>query len=408
MMRKPYLFLAFLMIALLLAGCSGELPVTGTEPAQVTQPTEDPRIPITVWASQEDMNDQTSWIPAMCQAFLEENPQWDIRIRYGVCEAEDIARYGAGESETPADVFLFSANQLELLQTAGMLAPLSADAAAAMKEEVFPLAVSAVTAGDGRVYGFPYCMEAPLLYYDKHVFSESDTQCLDTMLESGRVYLDLSDPLLLTSFYSAAGGSFRPDEIQLGSDAGAAATDYLARLAANRNLESGRADHGVDRLLNGGVGAVIAGPDYASCISAVLGENYGVSRLPSILLQGSAVPLPSLVKIGAIGVNPNSSQPEIAMALAEYLSGGPSQRSNLEKHFAIPTNLSVMEDAALGANPAVQAERSALDGAIPFPGVLNESRLQLLNEMGAAIAEQRVTAANAGDAADKLWQNLNR
>ena len=120
------------------------------------------------------------------------------------------------------------------------------------------------------------------------------------------------------------------------------------------------------------------------------------------------MPLPSLVKIGAIGVNPNSSQPEIAMALAVYLSSGPSQRSNLEKHFAIPTNLSVMEDAAPGANPAVQAERSALDGAIPFPGVLNESRLQLLNEMGAAIAEQRVTAANAGDAADKLRQNLNR
>ena len=63
-------------------------------------------------------------LAAMCDAFNEAHPEWNITYEYGVC-GEDVAKDEVTKDvDAAADVYMFANDQLPILVEAGAIAEL--------------------------------------------------------------------------------------------------------------------------------------------------------------------------------------------------------------------------------------------------------------------------------------------
>ena len=240
-------------------------------------------ITLTVWGPQEDQANENSWLPAMCRAFAEENPQWNITFRYGVCSEGDAGNTVSADPQDAADVYFFSNDQLGTLRSAGAISRLGGETLDAIKADNPENMVRAVTGEDGNVYGVPFTGNTWFLYYNKSLFSQEDILSLEAMLQKGRVAFPMTDSWYLAAFYLAGGAKFFGADgqdsnagIQLGDNA-AAVTAYLVELAHSIPGCAGA------RLSGGGFGGITihlvkseAAEAYGKRISAAYQQKYGI------------------------------------------------------------------------------------------------------------------------------------
>ena len=128
MKRKRYLALvmAAVMAGGLLAGCgsSGGDSSTGDNSEQGGSD-EAKDVTLTVWGPQEDQAPLGEYeegiLKAMCEAFDEAHPEWNITFEYGVCGEGDARDQVTKDVEEAADVYMFANDQIPKLVEAGAL-----------------------------------------------------------------------------------------------------------------------------------------------------------------------------------------------------------------------------------------------------------------------------------------------
>ncbi len=413
MKKLTALLLSGVMMTTLMTGCGGE-----QKPAADSgkTPAEAQNISLTVWGPQEDQVDENGWLPTMCKKFDEAHPEWNITFKYGVCSEGDAGKNVTADAAAAADVYFFANDQLGTLMQANGIAQLGGKYLEEVKADNTDAMIASVTGTDGGVYGIPFTANTWFMYYDKSVYSEDDVKSLDTMLEKGKIAFPLSNAWYLSAFYVANGGTLFGEDgvdasagIQFGGEQGAAVTKYLARMVKNPNFVNDTDGVGLDGLRSGKISAMFSGSWDAANIQEALGENFGAAQLPTINIDGAAKQLKAFAGSKAVGVNPNSKNPEAAVALAVYLGSGEAQKAHYEMRQIIPCAKSLMEDPTISADIVASAQGNTVaNTAIVQPSIPEMGAYWAPAEaMGKGLVNGEVTVDNAAAKTEDFNKSLN-
>lgn len=347
------LLLALCMVTGLFAGCAktpapdetqGETTGSTGEPtSDSTAAPEAEKMTLKVWSPAEDQNPELgAWLVTMCNQFNELHPEWDITFEYGVCTESDAKKLVPQDIDAAADVFLYSSTGLENLCQANTLAELGGKYREAV-EANYPQSMVDCLIFDEGLYGVPMTTNTYFMYYDKSVFTEEDVLSLDTMLTKGKVAFPLTNGFYLGAFYQANGCEFfgpdgkdREAGIQVGGEKGIAVTNMLVDLVKNPNFIVAQPEDAIAMMREGNCDAYICGTWQAAQTEEILGENYGVAVVPSVLIDGVEKPIRPFTSAKAIGVKSTTAHPEAALNLALYLGGYDAQKAHYEMRGYIP------------------------------------------------------------------------
>ncbi len=366
---------------------------------------------ITVWSPQEDQD--TGWLAQQCDAFNEAHPNWDITFEYGVCPESDAKANITQDVESAADVYMYANDNITDLVANKALSELGGSYLETVQSTNSQAIVDSVTV-DGSVYGFPFTTNTWYMYYDKSVFSEDDIKSLDTMLEKGKVSFPLTNSWYIASFYVANGctlfGDDQMDEaagIDFGGDKATAVTKYLVELNANPNFVLDADGAGVSGLADGTVNAVFTGSWDAENVKAALGDNMGVASLPTVTIDGNECQMKAFAGSKAVGVNPNTENPQVAMSLAAFLTSADAQQSHYAMRNIVPCNTDLLatitDDAVVTAQNKTYDETSITQ---PFVAAMGNYWTPAEN-MGKAIQSGDVTLDNAAEKTEEMNTAMN-
>lgn len=391
------LLLACLMIVGMFAGCGSSK-----------------KIELLVWGPSEDIADG-AWLRQMCDKFNEAHPEWDITFTFETCGEGDAGTNVSKDPTVAGDVYCLASDQIGTLVAANALSKLGGDTADNVKKNNSANIVNSVTY-NGEIYAVPYTNNTWMMFYNKSIFTEDDIKSLDTMLEKGKVAFPLTTAWYFSSFYVAGGGqlfgadgSDADSGITFGGENGTAVTEYLVNLVGNANFVNDANGTGMSGLLDGTIGAMFTGSWDAAKIQKELGDNFGVVSLPTVNINGEARQLKSFAGSKGVGVNPNSKNPEVAVALANFLGSDDAQLAHYEMRNVIPCSVSlqsndtIKQDAVAVAEAATIANTSVVQPLIPEMG----NYWGPAETMGNAIYNGEVTLDNAATETEKFNDSLN-
>ncbi len=190
---KKYLVNGFVLSAstLLLAACGGSNDDTNDSAAAPAgsgdSATEDVKIEgdVKLWVD----TDHISTYKEILEGFSEEYP--DVNVTVSAGSSADAQKDLSKDPSAAADVFMMPHDQVGQMASAGLLYPIDKDADT-IKENNVDSAVEGVT-WDGDIYGYPYGVEAQVLYYNKSVLSEEDVKSWDTLTEKGVIGTNIAE-----------------------------------------------------------------------------------------------------------------------------------------------------------------------------------------------------------------------
>ncbi len=389
----------------------------GEEATEETSAADEEEITATikVWSPSEDQSAENgNWLGTMCDAFNEAHPNWNITFDYGTCGEDKAKEMVTQDPTAAADVYLFANDQLPGLIAANAIAKLGGETESYVKETNSQEIVDSVTV-DGAVYGVPFTTNTWFMYYDKSAFTEDEVKSLDAMLAKDKVSFPLSTAWYNASFFVANGctlfgdGTDNEAGIDFSGDKGAEVTKYLVDLAANPNFVNDDQGSGIAGLRDGSVKAMFSGSwDYAPAKEA-LGDNLGIAVPPTITIGGESKQLKSFAGSKAVGVNPNSQYPQVAVALAKFLGGAEAQQKHYELRSVVPCNTDLLEQEEVKADALVTVQNETFNSvSILQPFVDNMSRYwDPAANFGKSLLNKEVTADNAAEKTEEYNKSLN-
>lgn len=417
-------FLAAAMAVSLLGGCGGAgeeqtaAGGAGTEAGTAADggsTGEAVKATMTVWGPQEDQSQESGeWLQKMCNQFAEEHPEWDLTFEYAVCPESDAKTTVSQDPEGAADVYMFANDHLTTLIASNSIAKLGGATAEYVKTSNSQAIVDSVSV-DGDVYGVPFTSNTWFMYYDKSIFTEDDIKSLDTMLEKGKVSFPVDNSWTLPAFFFAAGctmfgdGTDEAAGVALGGENGKAAADYVIDMIANPNFVNDKDGSGLAGMRDGSVNAMFSGSWSYASVKEILGDNMGVAKLPTANIGGGAKQLKSFAGSKAIGVNPNSDNMQVAVALAQYLASPEAQRAHYEIRNIIPCNEEVLADEVIKNDPVVAAQSATMNETSvlqPFVSKMDNVWKPVEN-FGKALLNHEVTHDNSAEMTDMLSESAN-
>lgn len=390
---------------------------TSEAPAEKTQePDEVQSVSLTVWSPSEDQDPEYGqWLNTMCDQFNELHPEWDIAFNYGVCTESDAKKLVPQDIDAAADVFLFSSTGLENLCQANSLSEMGGKYLETIQEE-YPQVLVDCLNYEGGIYGVPMTTNTFFMYYDKSVFTEEDVSSLEAMLEKGKVAIPMTDGFYLSAFYLGAGCTFFGDEgedreagIELDGENAVAMTNYLVDLVKNENLVIAKPDEAISMMREGKVDAYWCGTWQAAQTEEILGENFGVAQIPSILLDGTETQLRPFSSAKAIGVKSTTEHPQIAIELALYLGGFDAQKAHYEKRNYVPCQNELLEDSKIRQDDVVMVDSSTIEKiAVPRSNFTEMSYFWTPAEsFGAELRDGVITHENAEEKTLSFHESAN-
>lgn len=409
-MKKRYKTIISIVIGTMLVGCSYG---TTSSDSLINEEEEAITATLKIWAPEKELEEE-SWLNQQLSAFQKEHPKWDLTFEKEAVDINDVANVASNALETVADVYMYANSQIPSLLNNQILAEIGGDTYEEIKATNHAVMVDSVSY-DGGLYGVPSSADTWFLYYNTDDFTTKDIQNLDTMLEEERVALPLSDPMFLEAFYIGNGcsvfgidGTSLNANVDFSGDKAYAVTNYLMDLADDRHfVDVSSIDTAISQLENGRVSALIAKADAYNEVQNALGEdNFGIASLPTYTLGDEDIQLKAFVSSEAFGINPNSENLTVAIALAKYLGSKSAQIERYEIEGIVPIYIDDTEDEE---DMHVRAQKNTLAKASimqPFQlGTINY--YASMEFMGNELVEGAVTEENSVEKTDALQANMS-
>lgn len=393
--------------ALACAVSAGLLTACGAGGAGSAGPNSDQeRMTLVVWASQEDQLNENSWLQTMERQFEQDHPEYRITWKNQVVASADAAAIAKQDPTVAADVYTFASDQLGTLLDTGAIGQVSDPSMAQLKRQTEGNAtmLQTVTSKDGNAYGVPLAGNTWFMYYRKSRFTAQDLTSLDAMLAKGKVSFPLTNSWYLPAFYIGAGGTLFGEDgtdaasgVRFGGQTGAEVTDYLVDLRNNPNFVNDKNGSGLAGLKSGAVDVVFTGNWDAATVRANLGDDWGVAKLPSFTLNGRRVQMRAFAGSTVYGWNPYTRHPVAADQLAAFLSGTVSQRRHYEMRSVIPSDVGLASDPDIEKDAVAQAQMDTIaDTSVVQPSIAEMSNFWAPCEnFGNSIYNNEVTHDNA-------------
>lgn len=389
--------------------------------SDVSEETKD--VKLTVWGPQEDqaaIGDYSEGIlKAMCDKFNEAHPEWNITFEYGVCSESDAKDVVTKDINAAADVYMFANDQIPVLVQSGALAQLGGKTVENIESNNDESIINSVKYEDGY-YGVPFTSNTWFMYYDKSKFDDNEVKSLDTMMKKdlGDKVTNFAFPLdnswYISSFYYAAGGTLFGDGTQadqgctFNSDDCKKMTEYLVDLAANPKFSCEKDGSSIAKFKDGTLGAYCSGSWDAEPIKKALGDNFACTQIPTVTINGKEGQMKSFVGSKAIGVNPNCKDPEVAVALADFLGNEECQQIRFDTRQIIPTNIQVAQSEEVVSNEVAQAQTLEIKNAGAVQPLLPEMNnyWKPAETMGKEIIQGDVNKKNAADKTESMTKGI--
>lgn len=389
---------------------SGGTSNTGSDEYQLKESAS-----LKVWASQEDQE----IVKEMVESFKKKYPDTTWNIEFGVVSEADAKSEVLKDTEAAADVFAFASDQLGELQSAGALYKITKNKDRIIADNI-DASINASKVGDD-LYAYPSSSDTYFMYYDKKYLSDEDVKSLETILSKNlggdvvNFSFDMDNGWYNAGFFFAAGAKLfgddgtDPTKCDFNNDKGLLAAKYLISLANNSKFKLTEDDITKADFADRKLGATISGSWNAEDIKKSLGDDFGVTKLPTITFEdGTTTNLGSMANFKLIGINSQTKSPMEAMALADYLTSYECQKIRFEKRSFAPTNKELAGDKdALSSNPVVaaaaeQAQYATLQSTIPQMG----NFWTPAEAFGAAIVNKEITVDNVQERLDKLVESI--
>ena len=267
------------------------------------------------------------------------------------------------------DIFCFAQDQFARLVQAGALAKLGKAASEEVTKANDPSVVAAAKAGED-LYAYPLTADnGYFMYYDKRYIPEEDVDSLEKLIadcEANQKYFAMelqSSAWYLASFFFATGcvSEWKTDETgayisvhdTFNSPEGLIAVKGMKKLLDSPfHLSSSQASE-----FSSNAAIVVTGTWAYADIEKILGENMGVTDLPSFEVDGKEYHIGSYNGCKLMGVKPQEDAVKAAVMhrLARYLSGEECQMQRFEARAWGPSNLVDQQSEAVQSNPGLAA-----------------------------------------------------
>lgn len=186
-------------------------------------------------------------------------------------------------------------------------------------------------------------------------------------------------------------------------------TEYLLDLVKNPNFKIDADGSGLAGMRDGSINAMFTGSWEANAIKEILGDNMGVTSLPTYTLNGEEKQMYAYAGSKAIGVNTHTKYMVQSIELAMYLGSAEAQQLHYELRNVIPCNTELLEDPEIAADPLVQAQNNTFNFTSilqPFVSQMNNCWTPVEN-IGKAIRNGDVTKENAAEQTQAMEDAMN-
>ena len=277
--------------------------------------------------------------------------------------------FGITIVEAGADLYCFAQDQFARLVQAGALMQLGAGASEFVKTNNDPGTVSAATSGDA-IFAYPLTADnGYFMYYDKSVIPEEDVDSLEKLIAdceaAGKnISFELqTSAWYIASFFFGTGcvsewttdddGKFISVHDTFNSPEGLIAAKGMKKLLDSPIHVSSSA--GAD--FASGSAIVVSGTWDYDTVSQILGDNFGVTDLPSFEVDGVEYHLGSFNGCKLMGVKPQTDAVKGAALnqLAQYLTGEQGQMERFEALGWGPSNVADQVSEAVQNNETLAA-----------------------------------------------------
>ena len=375
--------LCFALVAIMLlslAACGSKTEETTAKPGGDTPESAlAGTYKITVWTSEtagvKELTQQ------QIQAFMDANP--------GVVIQATIEGIGEGEAATQmvtsvedgADLYFFAQDQLARLVQAAALTELGVKATETVQTTNDASAVKAATV-NGKVYCYPATSDnGYFMFYDKSVIDESHLDSLEDLIAdceaAGKMFsfqLEGSG-WYNASFFFAVGchsdwttddtGAYVSVDDDFNSDKGVIALKGMQKVLKSTAYNNAASTADFEAAVPSAV--VISGTWDSATAKRILGDNYGVTDLPSFTIDGQTYHLGSFSGNKLVGVKPQTDAKRAAVlqALALFLTNKECQLQRFEQFGWGPSNLEAQASEAVKSDETLSALASQNKYAIP-------------------------------------------
>ena len=371
MKRILALVLAVMLMATLFVGCGG----SGDNGSTTSGSSDDPfygedNISLKVWAPDAAV----ALTQKQCDAFKALYPNKTISIEVIAQGESDAATNLLNDPSAAADVFGFACDQLNKLEKAGVLSPVSdyPEYEAAVKARDSEESIAAATL-NGKLLAYPETGDnGYYLVYDKRYVTDEDAKTLEGVFaackKAGKNFvMDAGNGFYSCMFPFTGGlkitGLEGEDDTQVFNeyDADAVADTLVAFATLFHDNKDNFLSGDVSKVSSGmsvdpsTVAAGIDGSWNAAACQKALGDNYGAAKLPTIKVNGEDKQIISMHGYKLMGVNKSSKFPESAQLLANYLTDEECQKQRAEEISWGPSNKNVAASDVVKNNVAVSA-----------------------------------------------------
>lgn len=364
-MKKIFaVLLASMMAATALVGCGGNDTSTTSNAGSQATSTEDlfgeeDNITLKVWAPDKAV----STFEKQCEAFKALYPDKKITIEVTAQAESDAATNLLNDATVAADVFGFASDQLNKLQTAGVISKVAFADEVTARDSAESVSAASI---DGTIYAYPETGDnGYFLVYDKSVVSDEQAKTFEATLEACKTANKKFIMDAGNGFYScvfAFTGGLKIDGLEedgitqkftdYNEDEVVATLQAFSKLMHDykgtfQSLENSAISSGFSQKT---CGAGIDGSWNTMVNQTALGDNFGAAKLPTINVNGEDKQMISLLGYKFIGVNASSKFPRSAQILANYLAGEECQRERATELGWGPSNTTVNgEDIVTGS-----------------------------------------------------------
>ena len=309
---------------------------------------------ITLWVDPANVDSYKTLVTG----FEKKYPDVKVKVNQSPTGSANAKTDVGKDPAKAADVFKVPNDQLGAMAEAGYINPLSPDATKWVDKNDISVAGEAVS-WKGKYYAYPQDQQSNIIFYNKAKFSEAPTSWTQ-FTQDKAIGTDFTNsynwyPAFLsngTVLFGKDGETL--DGTDVAGDAGLQVLNWFAKQKSNTGVvQSGQAL--LADLKSGKTAAVLDGPWDASNVKKILGDNYGVTTLPTIDFGSGEKKMQAFSGVGTLAVNSASKNQVAASSLAQYLSNADSQKELYKDNNAIPVAKSLQTDSDITADPAAQA-----------------------------------------------------
>lgn len=356
-----------LALSLAAAMVVGALASCTTKEEVVSSAVETRDVSLVLWGPEADLDFLKEVSSDFAKTYADEHDDVSsVSIDVKIVGEDKSSNEALKDINAAADVFGVPGDQTAQLADAKAIYAMPEDVVKEIKDLVGE-STAAKTFYNGNYYGFPYSPNtACALYYNKNLFNEDEVKDLNVMLEKDlgdtKVIGVDSNAFLSSCWFFTAGGELytnsNRDYCTFDSDE---CVEMMKFVQANASkMYKGSTEDAAGLLKDGKLAAWFDGSWNASKVVDALGDNVAVTVMPKVKVNDKEYQMTCFGGVKYYAVNAASKEPEVAIALAQYLSSADVQLKKYEDklakdELAIPTALSLIENDTIKSNPAIAA-----------------------------------------------------